>query len=853
MKHIIVPSIVAFALFTGCGEVLTAVEDAGCVGDCESDAGCDEVCQASLCDSQLCSGRGTCVVIDAVAICECDTGYESVGLACEDINECGLSSVCDRNATCMNLDGEFACTCNEQFVGDGFECNPEVFTIAVLGDTQGYVDDSNNLVNEDRSQGFINQVQWILDNQVADNIQFVSHVGDIVERDTDTEWARSRLALDLLFSSPDLPWSAAVGNHDLAPGTTDGSKYLQNFGPDRFSNSTWFGGSDKGFRGSGLGLNSFQLIGAQPRQYLHLNVEVNADDQALAWAQEVVDSHLGMPTILSTHEFLNDQRDNSHPESDSQNVSVITSPYMKFTGKNSATRIWNKLIAPNSQIFLTLNGHYCCEREMVQLNNEGFPVLHVQTNYSVSFQSVIVADAGWIRLLEIDEAKQEIRLRTTKPAVPLQNTELENPLPGSVVSYPMTWRGRFGERTLQFQEGVNGYTSTEDLWFSERANEQTPSVNEEFIRTSKFPESTVNQQAIVKFASIVGTGTMQISPGATVVGASLSLTAPTDIPASGGEPNAVHQILVDWSESTAGYNAIPWSGGQSGMLDQDGVEASRVSSSNVALYADNGYNDQELSRITQGQSLHYDVSEIVSDWSQNNENYGFLLQSLGTAGGDGLFLASSDYSGIDTNARPRLSVSLTSASSLEFRQGSNGYASATDTWISSQLPNASQGLNEELHCISESTTEQVLVRFSDIVGSANGQLPSGARVQSARLVLYADRRQFAGSNALHALHAMLVPWQENATFGSSAFGGNGVQIDGLEAEIQAQMLVLGAVADNGQISFDVTQSVQSWADGGTNNGWLLRQLEGDNRLFLQSHQAVEMAFRPRLLVQYTVD
>ena len=326
MKHIVLPSIFVLGLFTGCGEVRTSAEaDAGCVGDCQVDAGCTTDCEPQLCDSESCSDHGTCMVVDGAALCECDTGYESVGLACEDINECGLSA-CDRNATCMNLDGEFSCACNEQFVGDGFECSSEVFTIAVLGDTQGYVDDSKNINNEDRSQGFINQIQWILDHQVEDNIQFVSHVGDIVEHDTDTEWARSRLALDLLFSRPDLPWSAAVGNHDVAPGTVDGSKYLENFGPDRFATSAWFGGSDKGFRGTGLGLNSFQLIGTQPKQYLHLNVEVNADDQALAWAQEVVDSHLGMPTILSTHEFLNDQRDNSHPESDSQNVSVITSP-----------------------------------------------------------------------------------------------------------------------------------------------------------------------------------------------------------------------------------------------------------------------------------------------------------------------------------------------------------------------------------------------------------------------------------------------------------------------------------------------------------------------------------------------
>lgn len=820
------------------------------VGCGRVDVPVDVDASSANCVGQTCSEHGTCVLVGGVPECECQDGYQPIdgSLACESVDTC---SSCGRDAICAETFGGFRCVCEEGFTGDGQKCTPDVFTIAVLGDTQGYVDDTKNVADQSRTQGFINQVEWILTNRADDNIKFVSHVGDVVEHNTDTEWARSRLALDRMFTATDLAWSVNLGNHDMAPGTINGAKYLENFGPQKFANSPWYGGSDLGFRSSGLGHNSFQIVGPPSRQYLHLNIEVNADDQAISWAQNVIDAHLGMPTMLSTHEFLNDQRSGSHPQSDSDTVSVIRSPQMKFIGKNSATRLWEKLIAPNNQIFLTFNGHYCCEREMVQNNDEGFPVLHVQVNYSVDFQGVIRADAGWIRLLEIDEASQEIRLRTAKPAVPLQNQALENPLPGSLVSYPMTWRGRFGERRLQFQEGVNGYESAEDVWFSERVGEQLPVVSEPFIRTALFPEGTVNQQALLKFAGLVGARENQIPVGATVISASLHLVVPEDIMSSDGEANAVHQMLVDWSEPTAGFNSSPWAGGLTGSIDRDGTEAVSFSVADTKRFTDNGFLDANTDLLAQGQGVHYDITAIAQDWVTNQRNFGVLFQSLGTAEGNATFYASSDYEGAAFGARPKLSVAYTETDNLEFRYGQDGYFSGSDTWLSSMDSGTSEATRTALHCISESRTEQILIQFGQIVGSGEKQLPPGAIVHSARLVMYASQALYSGSTAVHALHRMRTSWADTDTFIS--LGGNGIQFDDKEASAGAEATLLGATTDTGTINFDVTESVRSWISGTENHGWVLQQLSGDDRLLLSSNEATEVALRPRLVVQFTVE
>lgn len=44
-----------------------------------------------------------------------------------DVDEC-LDDPCHQNATCDNTFGSFDCDCNEEFVGDGFNCEGELYS-----------------------------------------------------------------------------------------------------------------------------------------------------------------------------------------------------------------------------------------------------------------------------------------------------------------------------------------------------------------------------------------------------------------------------------------------------------------------------------------------------------------------------------------------------------------------------------------------------------------------------------------------------------------------------------------------------------------------------------------------------
>jgi hypothetical protein len=61
---------------------------------------------------------------------------------------------------------------------------------------------------------FIQQTQWVVDNQDKYNIKYVMHVGDVVEFGNDNNmWRNSKKAISILDEN-NIPYIIAVGNHD---------------------------------------------------------------------------------------------------------------------------------------------------------------------------------------------------------------------------------------------------------------------------------------------------------------------------------------------------------------------------------------------------------------------------------------------------------------------------------------------------------------------------------------------------------------------------------------------------------------------------------------------------------------
>ncbi len=188
------------------------------------------------------------------------------------------------------------------------------FSIIALPDTQNYVNSTAN------TPLFGQQTQWIADQILVDgnprDIVFVSHLGDLVSTGTNiTQWDRADAAMGNLDAGPGgvVPYGVLPGNHDFA---TTGSKstgtdnYETYFGADRFANAAWFGGTDPS------GSNSYQFFTGDGTHYLHIALEWRPDQNVtneptrdpspLAWAQSIISENPGLPTIISSHEHLDD-------------------------------------------------------------------------------------------------------------------------------------------------------------------------------------------------------------------------------------------------------------------------------------------------------------------------------------------------------------------------------------------------------------------------------------------------------------------------------------------------------------------------------------------------------------------
>lgn len=189
----------------------------------------------------------------------------------------------------------------------GLDAAPEgSFTLVVIPDTQQYLGKGTKHDKESTepitNPVFENHVRWIKENLTSQRVVFVSHVGDIVDRNNDNEWTVARQCMDQLHGV--VPYSIVVGNHDMK-GSGDSSLFQKYFGAERFREFPWYGGAFEPERPtpeiSGNNANSYQLFSAGGLDFIHLCLECNAPDDVLEWADDLMTKHVSRRAIITTH------------------------------------------------------------------------------------------------------------------------------------------------------------------------------------------------------------------------------------------------------------------------------------------------------------------------------------------------------------------------------------------------------------------------------------------------------------------------------------------------------------------------------------------------------------------------
>ncbi len=134
---------------------------------------------------------------------------------------------------------------------------------------------------------------------------------------------------------------------------------------------------------------------------------------------------------------------------------------------------------------------------------------------------------------------------------------------------------------------------------------------------------------------------------------------------------------------------------------------------------------------------------------------------------------------------------------------------------------------------------EALIRFDNLIGDALGQVPEGSIINEAILSFTLA----SGTSGTISVHEMLQTWEEG-TVTWNTFGDDGITTDDVEAAAAA----VDAVTNPGDPSeFDVTASVQAWADGADNFGWALLTDSGDGWDFPTSEFSV-IELRPQLII-----
>ena len=275
------------------------------------------------------------------------------------------------------------------------------FSMIVVPDTQNMIKDAATAPLVDA------MTAWIVAQRDARDIDFVTHVGDIVAfADRPEEWARAVGAFGVLDGV--LPYSMALGDHEYEIEENMGTSvqgYLTHFGPDRYDGYDWYRGS------SPNGLSHVQVFEAGGREFLHIALEWEAPGPAkdpttpLGWARQILEQHPDLPTIITTHAYVWDKPgDEGRFGDDAREGYVMDGDTKVFVGSSGET-IWRDLVEPYPQVFMVLGGHYHKrpsddpdngEYHQVSTNGAGLPVFEILANY----QSWTDGGEGWLRIVE---------------------------------------------------------------------------------------------------------------------------------------------------------------------------------------------------------------------------------------------------------------------------------------------------------------------------------------------------------------------------------------------------------------------------------------------------------------------
>jgi hypothetical protein len=164
------------------------------------------------------------------------------------------------------------------------------FSIIWITDTQ--------YLSESHPTYYDSLCRWIVDNADVYNVKMVIHTGDMVEDEfNQTHWANANKSMSILLNAG-IPYCWNAGNHDYNTTYWVGNQFSA-FNPAVMAEKSYWAG-DK-FDGQ----NTAVHFPVSDWEFLIINIAYQANDTALAWANDLLDAHPESHAIVAAHIYLN--------------------------------------------------------------------------------------------------------------------------------------------------------------------------------------------------------------------------------------------------------------------------------------------------------------------------------------------------------------------------------------------------------------------------------------------------------------------------------------------------------------------------------------------------------------------
>ncbi len=439
---------------------------------------------------------------------------------------------------------------------------------------------------------------------------------------------------------------------------------------------------------------------------------------------------------------------------------------------------------------------------------------------------------------------------------------------------PTSWALAVTTTDVSFQQGdANGYTGT----FDRRISEESLDANGDPVPGKEFDGSTVTKysvdgngttgtgahssdnQILIRFDDIIGSGPGQIPANASILDAKLEFVTGTATNDKTGGPVGVSGLLQAFDSTTSYYTSFNCGGcllGSRGAWYQDNSATRAVG---VAQVLPPDPDADGSSTIPLGKVGSVDVRSLVQQWTDATlPNFGMTLQ-MGFPGSLDAWAVQSSGNPISL-LRPKLSATYTTdpVAVNVIQRDLNGYTSDMSALVRSgaDLVGSGDDLTSDGLTLTAATaidgkddgvTERSigLFKFDNVFGAGAGQAPATAPVAKAWFVLTTGQGTESRSPGPFSLHVMNESWDTTTLY--SDFGA----VPGLteaDGDFGPAIVTTPGNIDGGEIWLDITSYLENIRNGAVDFGLALEAGTNDGWSVLWDGNSTGITHSPRLVI-----